>query len=52
MKRVQWNVLDWNEPAKVLYKKMGAYDMVDEDWLTYRLPWKGIEAIGTGKLKL
>jgi GNAT superfamily N-acetyltransferase len=30
-KRVRWQVLDWNEPAIALYKKMGA--KLDAEWI-------------------
>jgi GNAT superfamily N-acetyltransferase len=39
--RVQWQVLDWNEPAIGFYKSLGAEVM--EEWLTLRV--EGDEAI-------
>jgi GNAT superfamily N-acetyltransferase len=33
--RLEWAVLDWNEPAKSFYRKLGAEPM--EDWTIYRL---------------
>jgi len=33
--RVEWAVLDWNEPSIGFYKKLGAVAM--DDWTTYRL---------------
>ena len=33
--RVEWAVLDWNEPAINFYKKLGAVIM--KDWKTFRL---------------
>jgi len=33
--RMEWNVLDWNEPAINFYNSLGAYSM--DDWLTYRI---------------
>src|SRR5512139_644940 len=33
--RVEWSVLDWNEPAIGFYKSIGAVPM--EEWTTYRL---------------
>ncbi len=33
--RMEWAVLDWNEPAMGFYKKLGAKPM--EDWTVYRL---------------
>jgi GNAT superfamily N-acetyltransferase len=32
--RLEWNVLDWNEPAIGFYKKLGARPM--EEWTTFR----------------
>jgi GNAT superfamily N-acetyltransferase len=33
--RVEWAVLNWNEPSIQFYKKIGAVPM--QDWTTYRL---------------
>ena len=33
--RLEWAVLDWNEPAIGFYRKLGARPM--EDWTTFRL---------------
>jgi GNAT superfamily N-acetyltransferase len=33
--RVEWSVLDWNEPSINFYKKLGAVPM--DDWTTFRL---------------
>jgi len=33
--RMEWSVLDWNEPAKGFYKKLGAVPL--DDWRTMRL---------------
>jgi GNAT superfamily N-acetyltransferase len=33
--RLEWSVLDWNQPAIQLYKKLGAIPM--NDWTTQRL---------------
>jgi len=33
--RVEWAVLDWNEPSIGFYKKLGATPM--DEWTTYRL---------------
>lgn len=35
--RVEWSVLDWNEPAQEFYRSMGAVPM--GDWTTWR--WTG-----------
>jgi GNAT superfamily N-acetyltransferase len=33
--RIEWAVLDWNEPSIQFYKKLGAVPM--DDWTTFRL---------------
>jgi len=33
--RMEWSVLDWNEPALAFYRRLGARPM--DDWTTYRL---------------
>ena len=33
--RVEWGVLDWNEPSIAFYKKLGAVPM--DEWTKYRL---------------
>ncbi len=38
--RMEWAVLDWNEPAIQFYKKLGAVPM--EEWTTFRLTRDGI----------
>ena len=38
--RMEWAVLDWNEPAIEFYKKLGAKPM--EEWTVYRLTRDGI----------
>jgi GNAT superfamily N-acetyltransferase len=43
--RVEWSVLDWNEPSIGFYKKLGAVAM--DEWTTYRLagdPLKSLAA--------
>jgi GNAT superfamily N-acetyltransferase len=45
--RVEWAVLDWNEPSIGFYKKLGAVAM--DEWTTYRLtgdPLKSLAATG------
>lgn len=41
LRRVEWNVLDWNTPAIEFYKNVGAN--VLEDWLVVQLDKNGIE---------
>jgi GNAT superfamily N-acetyltransferase len=33
--RVEWSVLNWNEPSIEFYRKLGAVPL--DDWTTYRL---------------
>jgi hypothetical protein len=33
--RMEWSVLDWNEPALRVYRGLGARPM--DDWTVYRL---------------
>ncbi len=42
-KRVRWQVLDWNEPAIKLYKKMGA--KLDSEWYNCDFDKKAIKEI-------
>jgi RimJ/RimL family protein N-acetyltransferase len=41
VKRISWEVLDWNEPAISFYEKKGARVM--RDWDVVQLDEKGIE---------
>jgi GNAT superfamily N-acetyltransferase len=38
--RMEWAVLDWNEPAIRFYRKLGATP--NDDWTTYRLSGQGL----------
>ena len=44
--RVEWSVLDWNEPSINFYKRLGAAPM--EEWSTFRLTGAALEAFGGG----
>lgn len=44
--RMEWAVLDWNEPAIAFYKKLGAQPM--EEWTVYRLTSDGIAQLAHG----
>lgn len=37
--RVEWAVLDWNEPAHGFYRRLGATPL--DEWTTWRLPPSG-----------
>ena len=41
--RMDWVVLDWNEPAVRFYKKLGAVPM--DEWTTYRLSGEALEKL-------
>jgi GNAT superfamily N-acetyltransferase len=41
--RIEWNVLDWNEPSIAFYRALGARPM--EQWLLYRLTGDALDAL-------
>ncbi|WP_228484748.1 GNAT family N-acetyltransferase [Microbacterium cremeum] len=41
--RLEWTVLDWNEPALQFYRSLGATPM--SDWTTQRLAGDGVAAL-------
>jgi GNAT superfamily N-acetyltransferase len=43
--RLEWNVLDWNEPAIGFYRKLGARPM--EEWTTFRLAGTELQALAS-----
>ncbi|GAA3546127.1 N-acetyltransferase [Aeromicrobium flavum] len=43
--RLQWQVLDWNEPSIAFYRSLGAVDLAD--WRTYRLSGDPLKALGS-----
>ena len=51
--RLEWSVLDWNEPSITFYKKMGAIPM--DEWTIFRLTGEALERLAfadskTGRL--
>lgn len=42
--RVEWSVLDWNEPAIRFYKSLGAKPM--DEWTVFRLTGDGLSSAG------
>lgn len=42
--RVEWSVLDWNEPAIGFYKKLGAVPM--SDWTVFRVTGEALKRLG------
>jgi GNAT superfamily N-acetyltransferase len=43
--RLEWAVLDWNEPAIKLYKSIGAVPM--DQWTVYRVTGEALETLAT-----
>ncbi|TAK59375.1 MAG: GNAT family N-acetyltransferase [Dehalococcoidia bacterium] len=41
--RLEWAVLDWNEPSIAFYRSLGAVAM--DDWTTYRLSGDALETL-------
>ena len=44
--RMEWEVLNWNEPSIQFYKKLGAIPM--DEWTKYRLSAEAIEKLALG----
>lgn len=44
--RVEWMVLDWNEPSIRFYQSLGAVPL--DDWITYRLTGEALERLAKG----
>jgi GNAT superfamily N-acetyltransferase len=42
--RLEWAVLDWNEPAQGFYRALGAEPM--QEWTTWRLTGDALQALG------
>ncbi len=47
--RLEWAVLDWNEPAIGFYQKLGARPL--DEWTVYRLTPPAIEALSAAALR-
>jgi|SRR5215469_9123942 GNAT superfamily N-acetyltransferase len=45
--RLEWAVLDWNQPAIGFYKKLGAVPL--DQWTTYRLRGDALSMLAAGK---
>ncbi|GAB3682553.1 GNAT family N-acetyltransferase [Angustibacter aerolatus] len=43
--RVEWWVLDWNEPSIAFYRRLGA--VAQDEWTTFRLDGDALSALGT-----
>jgi len=44
--RLEWSVLDWNQPAIDFYKSLGAKPM--DEWTVFRLTGESLEAMAEG----
>ena len=44
-RRLEWSVLDWNEPAIGFYKRLGAVPV--NGWTTYRLAGAELEKLAS-----
>lgn len=42
--RVEWSVLDWNEPSIAFYKSLGAKPM--DEWTIFRLSDEALRKLG------
>ncbi|HEV7843724.1 MAG TPA: GNAT family N-acetyltransferase [Pyrinomonadaceae bacterium] len=45
--RLEWAVLDWNEPAIRFYRNLGAREM--DEWTTFRLTGEALERLADGE---
>jgi GNAT superfamily N-acetyltransferase len=45
--RIEWAVLDWNEPAIGFYKKLGAIPM--DEWTVFRLTGESLERVASAR---
>lgn len=48
--RLEWWVLDWNEPAIDFYKSLGAQPM--DDWTVYRVTGDELEKLASGASRI
>jgi GNAT superfamily N-acetyltransferase len=48
--RMEWAVLDWNDPAIQFYRKLGAQPM--DEWTVFRLTREGIGALADSSASL
>jgi GNAT superfamily N-acetyltransferase len=48
--RLEWSVLDWNEPSIAFYRSLGAAAM--DDWTTYRLAGAPLRSLAGGSPRM
>ena len=46
--RMEWSVLDWNQPAIDFYRKLGAVPL--DDWTMFRLTGEAIRSLATSAI--
>ena len=46
-RRLEWSVLDWNEPSIGFYRSLGA--TAQDEWTTYRLTGDALAALAAGE---
>jgi GNAT superfamily N-acetyltransferase len=46
--RLEWSVLDWNEPAIRFYRKIGAQPM--DEWTVFRVTGDALERLASGEM--
>ncbi|WP_017592703.1 GNAT family N-acetyltransferase [Nocardiopsis potens] len=46
-RRLEWSVLDWNEPSIAFYRSLGAVPM--DEWTVYRLHGEALEELGAAE---
>ncbi len=44
--RLEWSVLDWNEPSIAFYRALGATPM--DEWTTFRMTGEALERLAAG----
>ena len=47
--RMEWSVLDWNEPSIAFYKKLGANPL--DDWTIFRVTGPGLGKLARGEAR-
>ena len=48
--RLEWSVLDWNEPALAFYRTLGAREM--KDWIPHRVTGEALLTLARGDPKI
>jgi GNAT superfamily N-acetyltransferase len=48
-RRIEWRVLDWNEPAHRFYRSIGAFPI--DEWTVWRIEGDALEHLAVGQMK-